>query len=59
MLAMAVQKRSILTLLAEDGQQGIEAVEAHPGAIDLIFMDNTMPIKVRLGAPTTYFFLMC
>ena len=45
---MALKTRNVTAVLVDDGQQAVDAVSAHPNRFDLIFMDNTMPIKVKL-----------
>ena len=48
MLAMVLSKKNIKSAFAEDGLKGVEAVRAHPDHFDIIFMDNTMPVMVRI-----------
>ena len=50
MLAMVLSKKNIKSAFAEDGLKGVEAVRAHPGHFDIVFMDNTMPVLVRIIA---------
>ena len=51
MLAMVLSKKNIKCSFAEDGLKGVEAVRANPGRFDIIFMDNTMPVMVRIFEP--------
>ena len=48
MLGMVLSKKNITSAFADNGLKGVEAVRAHPGHFDIIFMDNTMPVMVRI-----------
>ena len=51
MLKFLLAKRCIQSVVAVNGVEAVACIEADPDRFELIFMDNTMPIMVRI-APT-------
>jgi CheY-like chemotaxis protein len=47
MLKMLLTRQGISSELAHNGAEAVEAVKARGGLYDVIFMDHTMPVKVR------------
>ena len=50
MLRMLLSRYDIDSELAHNGQEAVDAVRDHGDIFEVIFMDHTMPVKVRMKA---------